>query len=578
MPEREGEGTAEREKLRKSAFESLAKRLKSDKVELVAEESDRVAASKETLVRFVGRPANEPNGAHVAVVLDTTGREVDLPKLELAEGRAFFPGPVLDVDITKLLPPDKVVTIDPKVNDIQLGECGFRERITVKIPAQPIREKVDVYFLADNTGSMGAAIANVQAGATAIMSALTGLDVQFGVGNYRDFTDPAPFTNQQRITATVSDVQNAINPGWFASGGGDTAEGQLYALEQLASVAVAGWRPSSKRFIVWFGDAPGHDPICAGLGGAIPTTKVTALTASSALLAAKVAVLAISVTGGPGLDAASSDSYSTCPGTTASGQASFIVNNAYPGGSISVGINPSNVAAAIIAALVKAIQIQNVSLVPSGAIAQFVSSISPAGGYGPLDPTKPHTLTFDVVFERAQKCTLRDQVFTGSLDVVMDKVVVAKKPTKITIPKCRYYYTAKFVCGVNETKEGCSPVRPGRYSTEINIYNGHCAEAVIEKHVIPVVIKNEAIGREPHIAKELAKDKIVLPPNTATMDDCCRLAELLHLPVGSNGPLLIGFLEIVSTVPLTVTAVYTATGLTNDAVSIDVEQIAEVHK
>ena len=100
----------------------------------------------------------------------------------------------------------------------------------------------------------------------------------------------------------------------------------------------------------------------------------------------------------------------------------------------------------------KAIQIQNVNLVPSAAIAPFVTSITPAGGYGPLDPTKPNTLTFDLVFERgSESCALRDQVFTGSIDVVMDHAVVARKPTKITIPKCRYHYVAKVVCGVNES-------------------------------------------------------------------------------------------------------------------------------
>ena len=161
----------------------------------------------------------------------------------------------------------------------------------------------------------------------------------------------------------------------------------------------------------------------------------------------------------------------------------------------------------------------------------------------------------------------------------MDHAVVAKKPTKITIPKCRYYYVAKFVCGVNEMKEeGCSPVRPGRYATEINIYNGHCSEAEIEKHVVPVVLAGKPIGREPRVSEVRARDQIKLPPRTATMDDCCRLAELLKLPVTLNGPLTVGFLEIVSNVPLTVTAVYTASGLRDDSVSIDVEQIVEIRK
>ena len=93
-----------------------------------------------------------------------------------------------------------------------------------------------------------------------------------------------------------------------------------------------------------------------------------------------------------------------------------------------------------------------------------------------------------------------------------------------------------------------------------------------------MVLKGEPIGREPRHGKEMARDKIELPPRTATMDDCCRLAELLDQPVSLNGPLTIGFLEIVSDVPLTVTAVYTASGLRDDSVSIDVEQVPEVRK
>ncbi|HEY2738542.1 MAG TPA: hypothetical protein VGK45_09060 [Thermoanaerobaculia bacterium] len=45
-----------------------------------------------------------------------------------------------------------------------------------------------------------------------------------------------------------------------------------------------------------------------------------------------------------------------------------------------------------------------------------------------------------------------------------------------------------------------------------------------------------------------------------------------------SGPLTIGFLEIISTTPLTVTAVYTASGLKDDAVSIEVEQIREIRR
>jgi hypothetical protein len=572
------------EALRKSALDSLTNQLAGKKAEIVLEDTDTVPSSKATVHRFVVRPADEPNGPHTTVVLDDAGKTVDLAKLSVAEGRTFFAAPELKVDLPAALLARRV-TIDPRVNDIQLTECGFRETITVTIPAQPIAEKVDVYFLADNTGSMGVPIANVQAGATTILNTLLGLglDIQVGVGNYHDFGDPSPFQNQQPVTANMPAVVTAIN-GWSAFFGGDIPEASLHALHQVANPAVAGWRSGAMKFIVWFGDAPSHEPICAAVwGGPSNITRTTVISDLASVTTPSqpkgIAVLALSINTGPfnpGLDAASTGGYPGCPSNNLTGQATDITTAS--GGSLTVGVNPAAVTTAILNALLKAIQIQNVNLVPTGAIAPFVTSITPAGGYGPLDPTKPNTLTFDLVFERNfETCSLRDQVFTGSIDVVADHVVIARKPTKITIPKCRYHYVAKFVCGVNEVPdERCSPVRPGRYATEINIYNGYCSEALIEKRVVPVVLKGEAIGREPHFGKEMAQDRIVLPPFTATMDDCCRLAELLKLnPVG---PLTIGFLEIVSTVPLTVTAVYTATGLKDDAVSIEVEQIHEIRR
>ncbi len=576
--------------LRKGALDSVSKQLAGKKVELVLEDTDTVPSSKETLRRFIVRPAGEPNGTHSTVVLDAAGKTVDLAKLSLAEGREFFAVPELKVDLPEALLARRV-TINPTFNDIHLTECGFRETITVTIPAQPIAQKVDVYFLADNTGSMTGAINSVKAGASTIMTTLAGLvpDIQFGVGNYRDFNDlpafPPPilpaFQNQLSITANQAAVSAAIN-NWSAQEGGDTPEASLYGLNQVATGAT-GWRSGAMKFLVWFGDAPGHEPVCAPIwGGGFNITRATVIADLksapfvTAIQPNGLAVLGVSVNTGPGLDGASTGGYTNCNSDGLTGQATAITSAT--SGSLTSGVDPAAVANAILNALITAISIQSVSLVPSGAIAPFVTSITPPVVLGPLDPTKPHTLKFDLVFERGfETCSLRDQVFTGSIDVVADHVVIARKPTKITIPKCRYYYVAKFVCGVNEVPdERCTPVRPGRYATEINIYNGYCSEAVIEKHVIAVVLNGEAIGREPRFAKDIVPDRIVLPPLTATMDDCCRLAELLkQKPVG---PLTIGFLEIVSSVPLTVTAVYTATGLRDDAVSIDVEQIREVRR
>jgi hypothetical protein len=133
----------------------------------------------------------------------------------------------------------------------------------------------------------------------------------------------------------------------------------------------------------------------------------------------------------------------------------------------------------------------------------------------------------------------------------------------------------KFICGEQPACGcECTSVQPGRYATEINIHNYGIKEVTIRKRFIPVVLAGAPVGREPKVAASRAEDKIVLPPQTATMDDCCRIAELLFGGVASSPlPITIGFLEITSNGPIAVTAVYTATGLDSKGVSIEVEQI-----
>lgn len=231
--------------------------------------------------------------------------------------------------------------------------------------------------------------------------------------------------------------------------------------------------------------------------------------------------------------------------------------------------------------------ILNVKLVATGATAPFVTSITPAAGFGPLAPNQPHTLTFEVVFTGTVPCRNEPQVFSGTLDVVVTfgmagtvpgrERVVARKPVRITVPECQplFSYSVKFVCGVQEACEcACAPVRPGAYATEINIYNYQPREARIRKAIVPVVFAGAVLGREPQFAQAKAHDKIILPPRTATMDDCCRIGALLvgGTP-GAAMPLTIGFLEIVSNQELAVSAVYTASDLKSGSLSIDVEDV-----
>ena len=154
---------------------------------------------------------------------------------------------------------------------------------------------VDLFFLADNTGSMGGIINNAKAGAGAILGAVpAGASYNFGVGRY--FGDPVegvpPTTAYQQNTALTSSTaaaQTGINS-WIASGGGDLPEANFYALQQVANTAA--WRTGSQRLVVWFGDAYSH------------TATTTQAGAISALQAAGVTVIGFnSGSLGGGIDA-----------------------------------------------------------------------------------------------------------------------------------------------------------------------------------------------------------------------------------------------------------------------------------
>jgi hypothetical protein len=98
--------------------------------------------------------------------------------------------------------------------------------------------------------------------------------------------------------------------------------------------------------------------------------------------------------------------------------------------------------------------------------------------------------------------------------------------------------------------------------------------------VLPLINSGAVVAREPNVAdpaKLLGRtvEAVTLPPLGATMDDCCRIAELLlggAPPSGDTG-LTIALLTIVSLVELSVSAVYTANPLSGDGISIDVEYI-----
>jgi len=530
--------------------------------------------------RIVAVAVDDANGTRYSVVVDDNGNPLEVtPELESLFGPTH--------DARKPIPAPRAtttsrssVTIAPADNalTLNLGET-LHETLKVTVPAKLAAPKVDVYFLADTTGSMASILHAVQTGANNILTALSGLgiDLAYGVGNYKDFpSDPYAFRHQLSPTMAVANVMAEINA-WSASGGFDAPEGQLFALDSLAVPpgGSIGWRLDSKRIVVWFGDVPGHDPICTGISGAAVDTTEATVTAK--LVRENIIIVAIS-TATPGLDGdpktGASDYHAVCghPGGTP-GQATRLATAT--GGAFATGINPATIVSTIVSLVSSAVaSINSVKLVPTTEIASFVASIVPPAGYGPLAGDRDHKLTFHVKFAGKTPCNEEEQVLRGTIDVVVDGVVVVAKRVRITVPPCQpkeFVYSVKFVCGTQpECPCECTPVAPGYYATEVSVHNGSGQEVAIHKRVVPVVLAGAPVGREPASSGPRAEDSLRLPPHSASFDDCCRLSELLG---ASGSTLQIGFLEIAASAEVAVTAAYYSSGLSTGGVSIDVQQI-----
>jgi hypothetical protein len=188
-------------------------------------------------------------------------------------------------------------------NNIQVGQTVSVNR-TVTLDPDTVG-KLDILFLADNTGSMGSAIANVKANAQSLLQGLSNTysDIQIGVAKYG--SDPSEFNSSyakySRSRAaykllepvnggTIQNSVAAINL-WTASNGGDWPEANFFALHQAATSgdSINGfytgydtkWRSDAKKVIIWFGDAYSH------------TSTVNQTQAIQALVGNDITVLAI---------------------------------------------------------------------------------------------------------------------------------------------------------------------------------------------------------------------------------------------------------------------------------------------
>jgi len=135
-----------------------------------------------------------------------------------------------------------------------VGESATVHKTVTVSKSGPTAAVVDIMFIFDTTGSMGTAIGNAKASATAVLNDLAGTygSLQSGVGQY---DDPGR-TILNNLTGTVATTQGSINAlfACYGSCGGDYAEVGYAGIKLAADTAA--WRPGSNRFILDFGDAP----------------------------------------------------------------------------------------------------------------------------------------------------------------------------------------------------------------------------------------------------------------------------------------------------------------------------------
>lgn len=178
-----------------------------------------------------------------------------------------------------LAPAVALADVSPRSVD-QAADPGSSFQVTKTVTVPTIPPKPDIVFVIDETGSMSAAIANVKAEMASIIGTVRGAqpEAQFAITSYRDVNEPRTFEVGTNLSADPATVQSAIN-GLTANGGGDDPEAQLNALWQIGDGGDAiAFRPDSTRIVVWFGDAPGHDP-SNGHSEAEATASLTAIDA-----------------------------------------------------------------------------------------------------------------------------------------------------------------------------------------------------------------------------------------------------------------------------------------------------------
>lgn len=212
-------------------------------------------------------------------------------------------------------------TLLPPAVTVSLPAGGSREiPYDLLVPRTPT--PVDVMFLVDSTGSMSSVIDELKARLTDIVNTLdqAGLDVRFGIGDYRDYPAPYgvgargdwPYRLDRVVGPVDSDLADAIRSLHTGGGTTDGDASPLTALTQAATGAgdaiddevfvdpgqQAGYRPYALKLAMLAGDTYAHyggERVDAGNGRMITNPGPTFDSTTEALLAHGVEMIGLAV-------------------------------------------------------------------------------------------------------------------------------------------------------------------------------------------------------------------------------------------------------------------------------------------
>jgi hypothetical protein len=303
---------------------------------------------------------------------------------------------------------------------------------------------------------MGPVLAELKADAQQIVTTLLetpGVDLRVGIGSYRDFLNqpfvPQPFIPQLAPTGDVAALVAAVN-NWVPAGGGDGSEAQLYALHRIATDPAVGFRPDAKRIVVWFGDSPGHEPVCATLVGfGTPTFEIDEALVASALQSGGPLGTTLIAIGTVTSFLVYPDALDDDPTKFNDDYEFFCEQGGLPGqatrlaaatGGVSTQVgDPSEVTDAILDAVAGLLTTADVSVSAGGDVLPFVVSVTPPSYEDVLLPTsaaEQACVEFDVVLEGPPCDAQQVVLFDGLLDALVNGEAIDSLPLSLLQPSC----------------------------------------------------------------------------------------------------------------------------------------------